>query len=46
MARSLSNLINNLSDGVHKIKCKYKNDDKNVKFVELTISTATVFVNT
>ena len=28
MARSLSNLINNLYDGVHKIKCKYKNDDK------------------
>ena len=28
MARSLSNLVNNLVEGTHKIKCKYGNDDK------------------
>ena len=27
---SLSNLLNNLSKGIHKIKCKYGGDDKNV----------------
>ena len=30
MASSLSNLINNLSEGLHRIKCKVKHDDKNV----------------
>ena len=24
MASSLSNLLNNLSEGIHKIKCKYE----------------------
>ena len=28
MVRSLSNLLNNLSEGIHKIKCKYTHDDK------------------
>ena len=28
MANSLSNLITNLSEGIHRIKCKYKHDDK------------------
>ena len=28
MASSLSNLVNNLAEGIHKTKCKYKNDDK------------------
>ena len=28
MASSLSNLVNNLSEGVHKIKCKYGHNDK------------------
>ena len=26
---SLSNLVNNLSGGIHKIKCKYRHDNKN-----------------
>ena len=30
MVSSLSNLINNLSEGLHRIKCKLKHDDKNV----------------
>ena len=28
IASSLSNLVNNLSEGIHKIKCKYGHDDK------------------
>ena len=28
MASSLSNLLNNLSEGTHRIKCKYGHDDK------------------
>ena len=28
MASSLSNLIYNLAEGVYKIKCKYKHNDK------------------
>ena len=28
MANSLSNLVNNLSEGIYEIKCKYGHDDK------------------
>ena len=28
MVSSLSNLINNLSEGIHRIKCKFGHDDK------------------
>ena len=28
MASSLSNLVSNLSDGIHRVKCKFGNDDK------------------
>ena len=28
MASSLSSLVNNLSEGIHKTKCKYRHDDK------------------
>ena len=28
MARSLSNLDNNLSEGIHRIKCKFERDDR------------------
>ena len=28
MATSLSNLVNNLSEGIHRIKCKFGRDDK------------------
>ena len=28
MASSLSNLVNNLPEGIHKIKCKYRHDNK------------------
>ena len=42
MANSLSNLVNNLSEGSHKIECKCGHDDKNANHVELNI---TVFSN-
>ena len=28
MASSLSNLVNNLSEGIQKIKCKHRHNDK------------------
>ena len=28
MASSLSDLVNNLSEGVHRIKCKFEHNDK------------------
>ena len=28
MASSLSNLVNNLSEGIHRIKCKFGHDHK------------------
>ena len=31
MTSSLSNLVNNLSEGILKIKCKYGHDDKKCK---------------
>ena len=45
IASSLSNLVNNLSEGIHKIKRKYRHDVKNVKLAELNISIAIVFLN-
>ena len=31
MASSLSNLVNNLAEGIHIIKCKYGHDNKESK---------------
>ena len=31
MASSLSNLANNLSERIHRIKCKYRQDGKKCK---------------
>ena len=42
MTRSLSNLVNNLSEGIHSIKCIYGHDDKKC---ELSISIVTAFLN-
>ena len=44
MTSSLSNLVDNFSERIHKINCKYRHDDK--KRAELNISKATVFLNT
>ena len=40
---SLSNIVNNFSKGIHRIKCEFGHDDK--KFTESNISIATVFSN-
>ena len=45
MASSLSNLVSSLSEGIYKIKSKYKHDDKNVKFLELNTNTVSVILN-
>ena len=46
MESSLSNLVNNLAEGVHKIKCKYKHDDKNVKRPKLNTKIVSAVLNT
>ena len=46
MASSLSSLVNNLSEEIHKIKCKYGIEDENVKLAELNINIMTVYLNT
>ena len=45
MACSLSNLVNNLAEGFHKIKCKNEHDN-NAKRLELHTKIATAFLNT
>ena len=45
MATSLSNFVNNLSEGIHIINVNLDMTIKNVKHVELNISIATVFLN-
>ena len=45
MASLLTNLVNNLSEGIHRIECKYEHMIKNVKAVELIINIAAVFLN-
>ena len=45
MARSLSSLVNNLSKGLHRIKCELRHHEKNLEHVELNISIATAFLN-
>ena len=46
MASSLPNLINNLPEGIHKVKWKIRRDEKNAKLAEPNINIATVFFNT
>ena len=46
MANPLSNLVNNLSEEMHKIKCKYLHDDKNLEHLELHVNHATALLNT
>ena len=46
MASSLSNIVNNLSEGIHKVKSKYgENEKKNKKLAELSISIGAVFLS-
>ena len=47
MASLLSNLVNNdLFEGIHRIKCKFRHNEKNVKHAELNIRIATFFLTT
>ena len=46
MTSSLSNLVNNLSEGIIKLNVNTDTMSKNVKFAELDISIATLFLNT
>ena len=46
MASSLSNFVNNLSEGLHRIKCKLGHDIKKRETGRINISTATVFLKT
>ena len=45
MASSLSNLVNNLSEGIHRIKYKFGHDDKKFGLLELSTSIVTAFWN-
>ena len=45
MASSLSNLVNNLSEGIHGIKCKYGHDDKRFETCGIKYKIVTVFLN-
>ena len=44
MASSLSNIVNNLSEGIHRIKCKFGHSDKR-ETSGIKYSIATVFSN-
>ena len=46
MARSLSNLVNNLFEGIQRIKCTYGHDDKKCETCGIKISIATASLNT
>ena len=46
MASSLLNHADDLAEGIHKIKCKYGHDDKNVKHVELNAKVESALLNT
>ena len=46
MANSLSNFVDNLTEGIYKIICKYRHNEKNVKLAESNANTATAFLNT
>ena len=45
MASSLLNIVNNLSERIHRIKFKYGQDDKKCETCGIFISIATVFLN-
>ena len=47
MESSLSNLVNNLTEAIHKIKCKYGHDDKkNVKLEKSKTKISSIFLYT
>ena len=44
MASSLSNLVSNLSERIHEIKCKYRHDDKKFETCEITYEICDCFL--
>ena len=44
MTSSLSNFINNLSEGIHKIKCKYIHNDKKCETYKTEIKHCNIFL--
>lgn len=44
MGSTLSKFFDNLSEGIHKTKCNFGHDEKNVRIVELNIRIVTVFL--
>ena len=44
MASSLLNLVNNLADAIHKIKCKYRHDDKKREACEIAYEICDYFL--
>ena len=46
IASSLSNLVNNLSEGIHKNKGKFGQDDKKSETCRIKINIAIIFLNT
>ena len=46
MTSSLSNLVNNFAEVIHKIKCKYKNNDKKCETCEINANNSTASLNT
>ena len=45
MEISLSNLVNNFSEGILKIQCKFIHDEEIMKLVKLSKRITTVFLN-
>ena len=45
MVSLLSNLVDNLAEGIHKVKCKYGHDKKTVKRVKLNTKILTALLN-
>ena len=43
-ASSLSNLVNNISEGIRKIKCKFGHDDKKCEACEITYEVCYCFL--
>ena len=46
MASSLSNLVDNLAEGIHKVKCKMNMKIKNMKRLKLNTKIVSVTSNT
>ena len=44
MASLLSNLVNNLSEGIHEIKCKYEHDDTKSETCRITYEVCDCFL--